>query len=306
MVRQPPPFFNRGPSPLTRLVFFAALCVAIMFADYRLHLLSSLRQSLSVLVYPLQQVAQSPVRLVARVTNYFSTQSQLQTENAELKQKLLEQSAIAQAAKFVEAEHAHMLALNGAKNRYAGKGEIVEVLYSGRNPFARKIIINKGSTDNLRPGLAVIDGTGVVGQITAVSLLTSEVTLLTEKGHAVPVAVQRNGIRAIVFGNGRDGTLDLPYLAERADVRNGDLLVTSGIDGTYPPGLAVAEVSNIERSSAMVFSKITCVPVAGVENHKYLLVLTVDPHAEYPRREPAEDESKTAKEKNNKKKRGAS
>jgi rod shape-determining protein MreC len=303
MVRQPPPFFNRGPSPLTRLVFFIALSIMLMVADFRMHTLAGLRQSLSVLVYPLQQVAQSPVRLVTRTANFFTAQTQLQQENADLKQKLLEQSATAQAAQTVQAEHTQLLALHGAKSRYADRGVIVEVLYTGRNPFSRKIIVNKGSNDGLKPGLAVIDGKGVVGQVTSASLFTSEVTLLTEKGHAVPVAVQRNGIRAIVFGNGRDGTLDLPYLAERADVRNGDLLVTSGIDGTYPPGLAVAEVTDIERSSALVFSKITCVPTAGVENHKYLLVLTADPKADFPKMEAAQS-ADAAKEKSGKARRG--
>ncbi|MGB8337544.1 MAG: rod shape-determining protein MreC [Burkholderiales bacterium] len=304
MVRQPPPFFNRGPAPLTRLVFFLAISIAVMIADHKMHLLSSLRQSLSVLVYPLQQVAQSPARLVARVSNYFSDQSRLQAENAELKQKMLEQSAAAQSAQWIQAEHAQLVALNGAKSRYAGKGEIVEVLYSGRNPFARKIIVNKGSNDNIRQGYAVIDGKGVIGQVTAVSPFTSEITLLTDKGHAVPVTVQRNGIRAIVFGNGRDGTLDLPYMADRADVRNGDLLVTSGIDGTYPPGLAVAEVTGIEHNSAQVFSKITCVPVAGVENHKYLLALISDPQADFPKQDLPQSDAAAAKEKTGRKKRG--
>lgn len=303
MGRQPPPFFNRGPAPLTRLVFFLAICIVIMITDHRLHLLSSLRQSLSVLVYPLQQAAQSPVRLVGRISNYFTDQSKLQIENADLKQKMLEQSAAAQSAQWIQAEHAQLLALNGAKTRYANKGEIVEVLYTGRNPFARKIIVNKGSNDNIRQGFAVIDGKGVVGQVTAVSPFTSEITLLTEKGHAVPVAIQRNGIRAIVFGNGRDGSLDLPYMADRADVRNGDLLVTSGIDGTYPPGLAVAEVTDIEHSSAQVFTKITCVPVAGVENHKYLLVLLSNPQANLPKQELAPGDA--PKEKTTRKKRGS-
>jgi rod shape-determining protein MreC len=302
MGRQPPPFFNRGPTPLTRLVFFLAICIAIMITDHKMHMLSTLRQSLSVLVYPLQQIAQSPVRLVARFTNYFSDQTKLQNENAELKQKMLEQSAAAQSAQWIQAEHAQLLALNGAKSRYADRGEIVEVLYSGRNPFARKIIVNKGSNDNIRQGFAVIDGKGVVGQVTAVSPFTSEITLLTEKGHAVPVAIQRNGIRAIVFGNGRDGSLDLPYMADRADIRNGDLLVTSGIDGTYPPGLAVAEVTDIQNSSAQVFTKITCVPVAGVENHKYLLVLLADSRADLPKQDIAPGDA--PKEKPMRKKRG--
>ncbi|MGB8855293.1 MAG: rod shape-determining protein MreC [Burkholderiales bacterium] len=303
MGRQPPPFFNRGPAPLTRLVFFLGLCIAVMIADHRLHLLSSLRQSLSVLVYPLQQVAQSPARLVTRMANYFTDQTRLQNENAELKQKLLEQSAAAQSAQSIQVEHTQLLALNGAKSRYAGKGEIVEVLYTGRNPFARKIIVNKGSNNNIQQGFAVIDGNGVVGQVTAVSPFTSEITLLTEKGHAVPVAVQRNGIRAILFGNGREGTLDLPYMSDRADVRTGDLLVTSGIDGTYPPGLAVAEVTNIEHNSAQVFTKITCVPTAGVENHKYLLVLLSNPQADLPRPELSPEEA-AAKSKPVRKKRG--
>jgi rod shape-determining protein MreC len=273
VIREPPPFFHRGPSPLARLTFFMLAAIALMIADHRFHALETVRLSLSVLAHPVQQLASMPAQALGRITDYFTSQSRLLRENQELKVKVLEQSASAQESRLLRAEQAHLLEMSPGKSRYAESGILSEVLYTARNPFTRKIVIDKGLNLGIQSGMPVIDGTGVVGQVTNVGTFTSEVTLVTEKDQSVPVMLVRNGLRAVAVGSGKDGAIDVPFMPVSADVQNGDLFVTSGIDGTYPPGLIVAQVTSVEKNAAYVFAKIGAKPAAGVENHRYVMVL---------------------------------
>jgi len=140
----------------------------------------------------------------------------------------------------------------------------------------------------------VIDGQGVVGQVTSVGTFTSEVTLVTEKDQSVPVMLVRNGLRAIAVGSGKDGSIDVPFMPVSADIQNGDMFVTSGIDGTYPPGLLVAQVTSVEKNAAYVFAKIAAKPAAGVVSHRYVMVLPV-PAAGPARPEAKAEEGKAGK-----------
>jgi len=275
IVREPPAFFHRGPSPLARLTFFTISAIALMIADHRFHALETVRLSLSVLAHPVQQVATMPGEAVGRVGEYFTSQERLLRENQELKAKVLEQSAAAQEARLLKAEQAHLLEMTAStgKSRYVENGTIAEVLYTARNPFVRKIVVDKGLTHAIAPGMPVIDGSGVVGQVTNVGTFSSEVTLVTEKDQSVPVMLVRNGLRAVAVGSGKDGSIDIPFMPVSADVQNGDMFVTSGIDGTYPPGLVVAEVTSVQKNAAYVFAKISAKPAAGVDNHRYVMVL---------------------------------
>jgi rod shape-determining protein MreC len=169
-------------------------------------------------------------------------------------------------------------------------------VHTGRNPFNRKLVINKGFNNDVRTGLPVIDGTGVIGQITAVTPFSAEITLLTDRDQAVPVMVVRNGLRAVVFGTGQGGTLSIPFLPTNADIQKDDHLVTSGIDGTYPPGLTVAKVTEVDHGATLAFSRITAVPAAGVDNYRYLMVLTTHPSENYPKTQLPEENIKTPKE----------
>jgi rod shape-determining protein MreC len=176
------------------------------------------------------------------------------------------------------------------KSRYADRGTVAEVLYSARNPFTRKVVVDKGITQGMQPGMPVIDGSGVVGQVTNVGTFTSEVTLVTEKDQSVPVMLVRNGLRAIAVGSGKDGSIDVPFMPVSADIQNGDVFVTSGIDGTYPPGLLVAQVTSVEKNAAYVFAKIVAKPAAGVENHRYVMLLPVPvPSAARPETKAGEE-----------------
>jgi rod shape-determining protein MreC len=287
--REPPAFFHRGPSPLARLTFFTIAAVALMIADHRFHALETVRLSLSVFAHPVQQMASMPGSAISRVGEYFASQERLLRENQDLKAKVLEQSAAAQEARLLKAEQAHLLAMSPGKSRYADNGIIAEVLYTARNPFTRKIVVDKGLTNSIKAGMPVIDGSGVVGQVTSVGTFTSEVTLVTEKDQSVPVMLVRNGLRAVAVGSGKDGSIDIPFMPASADVVNGDMFVTSGIDGTYPPGLVVALVTSVEKNAAYVFAKIVARPAAGVDNHRYVMMLPL-PATAAPRPESKADE----------------
>lgn len=291
MEQQAPPFFKRGPTPLARLSFFALVSLLLMANDARYQYLEAVRQAVSVLIYPLQRLATAPAALYGRVSDFFATQTQLAEENSRLKQQHLQDAALLQRRQALAAENAHMRKLLQARPRPEGAAIMAEILYQGRDPFSRKIIVDKGGKLDVKAGQAVIDGTGVIGQVTRVYPWLSEVTLITDKDHAVPVQVVRNGLRAIVFGSGEETGLELRFMAVNADVQNGDLLVTSGIDGTYPAGLPVAVVAKIERNAAYAFARIACTPAAGVDRHNQVLILS--PLSKAPEKPVAEAEAKS-------------
>jgi rod shape-determining protein MreC len=294
MIHEPPRFFHRGPSPLARLTFFTLFAIVLMIADHRFRALETVRLSLTVLAHPIQKVASAPAEALSRIADYFASQDRLIHENQELKLKVLEQAAAAQQARLLRAEQAHLLKLAPGSNRFAEGGIVAEVIYTARNPFSRKIVLDKGLTQGIKPGMPAIDGSGVVGQVTNVGALTSEVTLLTEKDQSVPVMLVRNGLRALAVGSGKDGSIEVPFMPVSADIENGDLFVTSGIDATYPPGLLVAQVTSVEKNAAYVFAKIVAKPAAGVENHRYVMVLPTS-SAGLPRPPTQAEESKPGK-----------
>ncbi|MDH2918121.1 MAG: rod shape-determining protein MreC, partial [Sideroxydans sp.] len=255
-------FFNRGPSPLARLLFFAILSVLLMFVDVRYRYLESARSALSLLVSPVQAVATLPARLWGQVGEYFSLQSNLKQHNQALQAQHLADVAQLLMLQSLQAENQQLRTLAALPLRQTQSSQLAEVIYSERDLFKRKVIISKGAGDQLLAGQVVIDDNGVVGQITRVFPFVSEVTLITEKDHVVPVQVLRNGLRTIVFGAGDTSQLSVRYMPISADVQNDDVLVTSGIDGTYPAGIPVAKIVKIERDPAYPFARITCLPLA--------------------------------------------
>lgn len=293
MIREPPPFFHRGPSPLARLTFFTLAAIALMIADHRFQALERVRLLITMLSQPLTQAAALPSQALGRLADYFTVQDRLLRENEELRARVLEQSAVAQEVRMLRAEQAQLRALAAARARYDG-GVVGEVIYAARNPFTRKVVVDKGLTHGVVAGMPVIDGTGIVGQITSVATFTSEVTLVTEKDQSVPVILMRNGLRAVAVGSGKDGSIDVPFMPVSADVQPGDVFVTSGIDQTYPPGLLVAQVAAVEKNPARVFARISARPAAGVENHRFVMMLPL-PATAPPRPEARADERKAGK-----------
>ena len=302
MEHQPPPFFRTGPTPLARLFIFTTLALALIVADARMKYLDTVRQIASVMIYPMQRIAGAPASIFQRASDFFVSSSSLRTENARLAQENLNHSAQLQQLAALTTENEHLRKLVDARARLSARTSLAEILYAARDPFSRKIVIDQGSQHGVGAGQPVIDGNGVVGQVTRIYPWLAEVTLITDKGHLVPVLNPRNGLRAVLAGTGNDGALELKFVPLNADFENGDQLVTSGIDGVYPPGLPVAQVANVERNAAFLFARIICKPLAGVNTHKQVLVV----HAEQalPAR-PAEQPEKPEKVQGKKGRRGA-
>lgn len=283
MEYSPPPFFKRGPSVFARLGFFAVLSLVLLYADARFHYMEAMRKVIAVVLYPLQEFTDTPSRAVSRIGEFFVSQSSLQRENDRLSRESFLQAGQLQTQQALIAENQHLRQLLEMQDRAEQTSTVAEILYVGRDPFSRKVIIDKGTSQGIQEGSAVIDDTGLVGQVTRAFPWSAEVALISDRQQVVPVQVVRNGLRAAVFGVGYDGALDLRFMPVNSEVENGDMLVTSGIDGVYPPGLPVAVISNIERNAAYPFAKITCIPAAGPNRHRQVLVLArLAPLPAYP------------------------
>lgn len=288
--------YNRGPSQAARLVFFAVLSLLLMFVDARYKYLESTRSALSVLVSPIQRLATLPGSLLQQAGDFFVTQSSLLSENRELHRQLEKDAAQLVQWQSLLQENQQLRNLMALQQRSQFTGQFAEIVYAERDIFRRKVLINKGSTADIQAGQVVMDDKGIVGQITRVYPWLSEVTLITEKDHAVPVQVQRSGLRSVAFGAGDTSQMALRYMPVSTDIQNGDILETSGLDGVYPPGIPVARVARIERDAAYPFARITCTPLGGVDKHRHLLVLSALPKLpERPAEEPLPAKSKIKK-----------
>jgi rod shape-determining protein MreC len=276
MEYSPPPLFKQGASARVKVAFFALMSLGLLFADSRVHALTVIRQAVSTVLYPLQKLALMPRDAVYSASDYFASLSALEQENARLKRQQTLNAQSLQQAQHLFAENAQLRKLLGAGEQLPVKSLLAEILYDARDAFSRRIILNRGTRNGVTPGQPVIDDVGVVGQVTRVSPFTSEVTLLTDKDQAIPVQVVRSGLRSVAYGQGQSGTLDLRFMATNADIRKGDMLVTSGIDGVYPAGLSVATVVKVESKSADAFARIQCQPTAGIDRNRQLLILMVD------------------------------
>jgi len=250
------------------------LSLAFLVADVRFSYLETLRQVAAVVVYPLQRIAAAPAGIARRIGDFFTTHGSLREENARLKQENFENAALLLQLKALQAENRQLRELLAARERLAIELVAVEVLYAARDPFSRKLVIDRGSQQGVHPGQPVVDDRGLVGQVTRAYPWLAEVTLVSDKGQFVPVQNVRNGLRAVLSGTGGDGALELRFIPLNADFESGDELVTSGIDGVYPPGLPVAKVASIERSADQIFARVTCTPLAGVANYAQLLVVS--------------------------------
>lgn len=285
-------FFNRGPSPAVRLVFFAVLSLLLLFVDARYRYLESTRSALSVLVSPIQRLATLPGELWQSIGDFFVTQRSLVDENNALHQQHERDAAQVSQLQALQQENLQLRTLLALPQRTELITQMAEIVYAERDVFKRKVLINKGANANVQIGQVVMDDGGIVGQITRVYPWLAEVTLITEKDHAVPVQLLRNGLRTIVFGAGDTSQLSLRYMPVSSDIQNGDVLVTSGIDGIYPPGIPVAKVIKIERDAAYPFARVSCLPVSGVDKFRHLLILSGLPKLpERPAEKPAAGDS---------------
>jgi rod shape-determining protein MreC len=277
------------------VVFFAVFAIGLLVVDSRLNSLVRVRQVVATALYPLQMLVLMPRDAVKSFSDYFASTTRLQSELSTIKQQQILQAQTLQKSTLLESENAHLRRLLELKERTPNKSLLAEMLYDARDEYSRKIILNKGSQQGVAIGQPVIDERGVIGQVTRVFPLTAEVTLLTDKNQAIPVQVERSGMRSVINGRGRSAHLEM-RVTSNADIKLGDILITSGLDGVYPAGLQVAKVTQVESKASTTFEIVLCTPVAGIEQHKQLLILLVDTSQLAP---PESEEERTKKEKIN-------
>ena len=273
--RAPPPFFRQGPSALSKLAVWSALAFFLMVADARFKVMQPLRVVLATVLYPAQWLAMRPVLLYQSSSQYFSSLATAQSEQQETLRKHSLQSQRANQVEQLSLENVRLRKLLDLRERLQSPSMAAQVLYDAADPYSRKVIIDKGMADKIGLGSPVLDESGVLGQVTRVYPLVSEVTLITDRDHAIPVLNTRTGARGVAFGDVslHVDAMELRYLAANADVAEGDLLTTSGVDGVYPPGLPVARVEKVERRVDAVFARIYCVPLAMVAGAGHVVVL---------------------------------
>lgn len=271
-----PPLFKQGASARARAGFFVLLALLMITVDVRLHVLDKVRMGVGAVLYPIQTLALIPRDALYSVGKYFESVSTLQEENTQLRKQQILNAQTLQREQQISAENTQLRNLLQMKVHMPLESVMGEVLYDARDPFTQKIVLNQGSQHKVTAGQPVIDDIGVIGQVTRVFPFTSEVTLLTDQDQAIPVQVLRNGLRSVAYGNGQTGELELRFMASSVDIQKGDILVTSGIDSLYPPGLAVATVDFVETNSTSAFARILCKPIAGIGRNKFFLILLKD------------------------------
>lgn len=273
--RSPPPFFKQGPSALSKLVVFSAMALFLMVADVRFQFTVPIRTAIATSLYPIQWVLLAPLKALGEVGGYFTALHQAQRNESKALQRMTMLSEKSLQMEQLALENQRLRELLGMRARITTPAIGAQVLYDAADPFSRKVVVDRGQTHGVQPGSAVVDERGVLGQVTRVYPLVSEVTLLVDRDHAIPVLNTRTGIRSVAYGQptaSGDG-LELRYTLANADIVEGDLLTTSGVDGVYPPGLPVARVTLVERRAESSFTRIGCEPLASVQGALHVLVL---------------------------------
>ncbi|MBI5276902.1 MAG: rod shape-determining protein MreC [Burkholderiales bacterium] len=271
--RTPPPFFKQGPSSLSKLMVFSALALFLMVADARFRITQPLRAAVATVLYPVQWLALRPVLGVRMAGEYVESLTAAQAREQAVRKQLAEQSLRANQTEQLALENQQLRKMLALRERLTTPAQAAEVLYEAADPYTRKVIIDKGLAHGIEAGSPVIDDSGVLGQVTRVHPLISEVTLVTDRDQAVPVLNTRTGVRGIAYGDASSGGLELRYMAANADVQAGDLLTTSGVDGVYPAGLPVAKVERVEKRPDSAFARIVCKPQGLAEGARHVMVV---------------------------------
>ena len=260
-------------------MFFSALSLFLMVADVRFRITQPVRAALSTALYPVQWLALQPVRAVRGAGAYLTGLDQANSSSEQAAKKLALQSLRAGQVEQLLLENDRLRKVLGLREQLAASVMAAEVLYDAADPYTRKIIIDKGLLQSVELGSPVLDESGVLGQITRVHPLVSEVTLVIDRELAIPVLNVRTGARSVAYGDpsayssGLGSGMELRFMGSNSDVKEGDLLTTSGVDGVYPPGLPVAKISKIERRAESAFAKIYCSPQALVTGARHVIVV---------------------------------
>jgi rod shape-determining protein MreC len=288
--RSPPPFFRQGPSALTRLSVFAALSLFLMVADTRFQITQPVRAALATALHPVERALLMPVDALQGGSAYLMGLQRAVSNEETARRDLARQAERALQVDRLEAENLRLRALLDLRPGLQVKSQAAQVLYEASDPFSRKVIIDRGATQGILPASPVINEAGVLGQVTRVYPLSSEVTLLVDKDAAIPVLNTRSQVRSAAFGGA--ASLELRFIAGNADVQVGDTLTTSGVDGVYPPGLPVGKVESVDRKIDSGFARIGVRPAAQADGVRHVLVLEPTGVQMPPRPELAADEPK--------------
>lgn len=272
----PKPLFLRGPSLNTRLFVCAIASVVLMTVDHRRNTLDDVRDVLSVVLYPIPWLVDAPFRAARWAGENLATRRVLVEENAALREQLRDQATTLLRYETLEMENRRLRALLQSAELHAYDAEVAGLLSVDLDPFRHQLMLNRGERDGVTRGQALIDAHGVMGQIHRVNPLTSHALLITDPSHALPVEVNRNSLRTIVRGTGELDRLELPYLPNNADIEVGDLLVTSGLGGVFPPGYPVAIVSAVIRRPGERFAEVTASPTARLNRSREVLLIRSD------------------------------
>lgn len=256
----------------------ALLSIAIMVLDHRYNHLESLRSGLSVLLFPVQYLASLPLLLSESASDAINSRSELEAERDRLHAENLRLRARQQKFEALEAENMRLRGLLDSSFKVGDRVLIAELVAVEQDPFRQQVLINKGKTSGLFVGQPVVDANAVVGQVTHINPFSASVLLITDAAHALPVQVHRNGLRTIALGTGLINRLELPHLPNNADIKVGDLLTTSGMGGSFPPGYPVAEVIDVRREPGQPFASVIAQTTAHLDRiREVLLVWTLDP-----------------------------
>jgi len=273
----PPPFFKQGPSALSRLLVLSALALLLMVLDTRLQMAAPLRQSLAVALAPLQWLALQPLHAVRWSGQYLGSLEAAQREAAVARAELVRQVERAAIVEHLAQENRELRTLLGLRERLPAQSRAAQILYQLADPARQRVVINIGQQDGVRAGSAVMDGFGVLGQVTRVYWGSAEVTLLTDARQAIPVINTRTGQRSLAFGMpadwGAEAHIELRFEPIATQAMVGDVLTTSGIDGVYPPGLPVAQIVQVTASDADGFAQVLARPLARTQHALHVLVI---------------------------------
>jgi rod shape-determining protein MreC len=266
------PLFSREYSQPFRLGFCVLASLMLLAMEQR-GALTSLRAPLAFISHPLQKAMDSPFSLARNLAPWLTAQNDLKDENQRLKEEVLALKAKELRFDALEQENIRLRGLLETSFKVGDQVLIAEPLSITLDPLEHIVTVNKGTRFGVFVSQAVLDSNGIVGQIFRVTPYSADVIMITNPGHAIPVQVNRNGLRTIAVGTGQSDRLELPYLRGNADIQPGDLLVTSGLGGVFPPGYPVAKVLPMEGSTVELGGRITARPVASLErNHELLLV----------------------------------
>jgi len=281
------PILGRGPSVLLRFVFYALICFGLMWLDERRHYLEKVRFGLSAAAYPVQVLVNSPGAAWSWMSESFATRDRLSHENEQLRERLRDADLRLMRLDALEQENVRLRNMREATANIAERVVVAEILRVDLNPFRHRVIINKGAPDGVFAGQPILDARGVFGQITRAGAFTSEAILISDTEHAIPVQVNRNGLRTIAVGIGDLSKLSLPFLPTNADIREGDLLVTSGLGGVFPSGYPVATVKALKNEPGQTLAEITAEPAATLDRDREVLLVWVKTPPPEPEAAPA-------------------